>query len=569
MVDWRERSREELIIEVERLSLQNESLLRREESEAGRFRAFFEESYVPFWLEDWSFVAEYVHGLFDSGVHDLHAYFSQHPDSLASCLDMVRLVDANEATLRFFGLSQKTQMLSEWDKRITPWARRTFVEALTAFLVSGERKFRSETTLRDASAEIRRLLVQMHVPESHARTLAQVHISATDITEMRAVQAGLERRRKFERVIARLAGAFVFPEDLHAVINEALRELGRLSEASRAYLIVFDEGYNRVSEYYEWCAEGIASSRSHLIRLPLDDRPWYVARLLEDREVLIDDVSKLPPEAAAEKATFEAQGVRSLAAIPVFIGDRLEGAVGFDDVEQTHKWGEMALDQLRMFCGILGSAIHGRRKAEEVRVEKAKLEAVNERITATLARIVEARDVYTAGHQQRTSRLAENIALEMGLEGEDVEIVRMAALLHDIGKIVVPTEILNKPGHLSELEWNLIRIHPEEGASLLEDVPFHPDVAEAVRQHHERWDGSGYPRGLEREHILLYSRILAVADVVETMASHRPYRARKGLEEALREIETGRGKIYDPDVVDACLTLFRKKGYDLEQVKED
>ena len=565
MVGWEEQSRKELITEIERLTLQNESLLLRVEREASRFRAFFEESFAPFWLEDWSFVAEYVQGLFDSGVKDLQLYFTDHPDSLSSCLDMVHLLDANEATLRFFGLSQKTQMLSQMDKRLTPWARRTFVAALSAFLVSGERKFRSETTLRDASGEIRRLLVQMHVPESHAATLAQVHISATDITEMRAVQAGLDRRRQFERVIARLAGAFVFPENLRSVIDEALSELGRISEASRAYLIVFDQGYNRVSEYYEWCAEGIPSSRTHLIKLSLDDRPWYVARLLEDREVLIDDVSKLPPEATAEKAAFEAQGIRSLAAIPVFIGDRLEGAVGFDDVEHTHKWGEMALDQLRMFCGILGSAIHGHRKTEEVRIEKAKLQAVNERITATLARIVEARDVYTAGHQQRTSRLAEHIAREMGLGEEDVQVVRTAALLHDIGKIVVPTEILNKPGQLSELEWNLIRIHPEEGASLLEDVPFHPDVAETVRQHHERWDGSGYPRGLEGEQILLPGRILAVADVVETMASHRPYRARKGLPEALGEIESGSGRIYDPAVVDACLTLFRKKNYDLEK----
>ncbi|MBP7342577.1 MAG: PAS domain S-box protein [Deltaproteobacteria bacterium] len=174
---------------------------------------------------------------------------------------------------------------------------------------------------------------------------------------------------------------------------------------------------------------------------------------------------------------------------------------------------------------------------------------------------VEVKDPYTAGHQRRVADLARSIATEMGLSQETIDGIRMAGVVHDIGKIAVPTEILAKPTPLTPLEYSLIKEHSGLGYTLLKNVESPWPLAEIVYQHHERMDGSGYPRGLAGEAILPEARIMAVADVVEAMASYRPYRPALGLEKALAEIENHRGTLYDADAVDACLKLFRDKSY--------
>ncbi|MCX7843973.1 MAG: HD-GYP domain-containing protein [Candidatus Bipolaricaulota bacterium] len=169
------------------------------------------------------------------------------------------------------------------------------------------------------------------------------------------------------------------------------------------------------------------------------------------------------------------------------------------------------------------------------------------------------REPYTAGHQRRVAELACAIAQELGLSAERIQGLRVAALLHDVGKaLFVPIEILSKPGKLTDLEMALIREHPRAGYEILRRVEFPWPVAEIVHQHHERLDGSGYPRGLKGEAILLEARILAVADVVEAMSSHRPYRPALGVEAALAEIREKAGKLYDPKVVEACLRVFAR-----------
>lgn len=203
--------------------------------------------------------------------------------------------------------------------------------------------------------------------------------------------------------------------------------------------------------------------------------------------------------------------------------------------------------------------ITARKKAEEElsrsysQLQETFIETVN-----ALASTVEMKDPYTAGHQRWVTRLACAIAGEMGLSQERIEGIRMAGLIHDIGKINIPAEILSKPGQLSEIQLNMVKIHPRVGCDILREIKFPWPVAQIVLQHHERWDGSGYPQGLAGEQIILEARIVAVADTVEAMSSHRPYRAAYGLECALEEISAQRGKLYDPEVVDACLRVFAR-----------
>jgi len=182
----------------------------------------------------------------------------------------------------------------------------------------------------------------------------------------------------------------------------------------------------------------------------------------------------------------------------------------------------------------------------------------------TLASTVEMRDLYTAGHQRRATILACAMAEEMGLTEEQFDGLHMAGLIHDIGKISVPAEILNKPGSLSETEFNIIKTHPQTGYNILKEIEFPWPVAQIVLQHHERLNGSGYPQGLRGEEIMLEAKILAVADVVEGMASHRPYRPALGIEVALEEIAKNQGILYDPAIVDVCKRLFTEKGFKFE-----
>jgi len=191
-----------------------------------------------------------------------------------------------------------------------------------------------------------------------------------------------------------------------------------------------------------------------------------------------------------------------------------------------------------------------------------KLKATLAETVNALVAVAEKRDPYTAGHQRRVAKLAVAIALALGLSEEQREGIRIAGLLHDIGKIYVPTDILNKPGRLTDMEMAIIKTHSEVGYEIVSKIPFETPVAKMILQHHERLNGSGYPNGLKGEEILIESRILGVADVVEAMASHRPYRPAIGIEEALAEITINKGEFYCPKVVEACLKIFERNDFD-------
>jgi len=178
-----------------------------------------------------------------------------------------------------------------------------------------------------------------------------------------------------------------------------------------------------------------------------------------------------------------------------------------------------------------------------------------------LANTLESKDPYTAGHQKRVVKLACALARELGESSHYIEGMRVMGFLHDLGKIAIPGEILSKPSRLSEYEFNLIKIHPQAGYDILKEIDFPWPVALAVLQHHERLDGSGYPHGLSGHDIIMEARILAVADVVEAIASHRPYRPALGIEQAMKEISQHQGVLYDAAVVQACLRLLSEKAF--------
>jgi HD-GYP domain-containing protein (c-di-GMP phosphodiesterase class II)/FixJ family two-component response regulator len=298
----------------------------------------------------------------------------------------------------------------------------------------------------------------------------------------------------------------------------------------------------------DWMEGGVERISGYSIEEIKAQKCWRSLVIEEDLALFNTNVTGLPPGSHAScelRIRHKNDGI-------VWVSSYAECVTGKETPESFLLYGALV-------------DITERKHVEEER--RQNFEKVRKALGVTIhamAVIVETRDPYTAGHQRRVADLARTIASEMDLDSHQIDGIRMAGVIHDIGKISIPAEILSKPTRLTELEFQLIKTHSQSGYDILKDVEFPWPVARMILEHHERIDGSGYPNGLIGENILMESKILAIADTMEAIASNRPYRAGKGINVALDEIITNRGILYDADAVDACLRLFRKKGFQLE-----
>jgi len=270
--------------------------------------------------------------------------------------------------------------------------------------------------------------------------------------------------------------------------------------------------------------------------------------------------------------------IRALCAIPLTSKGRLKGAMGLVHTEEGRTFGKTDVALLTRFGALAAAALVNATKDAQARQVMSEHKHLREELrnrtnhlqetffatVNALATTIEMKDPYIAAHQRWVTRLACAIASEMGLTGEQITGLRMAGLIHDIGKINVPTELLIKPGRLTAIEYEAIKIHPQSGYEIVKEIQFPWPIAHIVLQHHERMDGSGYPHGISNSEILLEARILAVADVVESMSSHRPYRNAHGIEIALKEVSKNKDVLYDRPAVEACVRVFREKGFTFE-----
>jgi putative nucleotidyltransferase with HDIG domain len=299
-----------------------------------------------------------------------------------------------------------------------------------------------------------------------------------------------------------------------------------------------------------------------------------LTKAFREKTTLIQDLTKeAPPQYQIRKAHAE-KGLKLIINVPLMVGQECMGTfnigtfdvnvISKDEIELLETLSShlaIAINNAKMYEELQNESRQRKYAQEEVKLSLNKLRKTLDGTIQVLASTVEARDPYTAGHQRRVADLARAIATEMNLSQEQIDGIRMAGVIHDIGKLTVPIEILSKPGKLSEIEFNLIKTHPQVGYDIVKDIEFPERVIKMVLHHHERMDGSGYPQGLAGEDIIIEARVLAVADVLEAMASHRPYRPALGVDKALEEITRNSGTHYDPLVVEACLSCITRKGY--------
>lgn len=418
--------------------------------------------------------------------------------------------------------------------------------------------------VRSPSGELRWFSVQGRVSRDAAGKPSRMVGIAVDISQRKQAELAMARAHRALRSLSGVNELLIHASDERALLGQVCQTLVR------------DGGYSM-----SWVAEpvqdpgcsvrALASFGDDQHFIDTADIRWSdcefgrgpTGTAVRTGLLQVDQNVAANPAMAPWRERLLARGWQSLIALPLETlgsGHRvLVIAAGEPDAFDADEVSFLRdlVEDLKFGIGALRMRIERDRMAdEEARHESLLRQSLVDSIQS-IAAMAEMRDPYTAGHQRRVARLAVAVARELGLAEDRVEGLQLAALIHDVGKIQVPAEILNRPGHINPIEMALIKMHAQSGFEILKDIRFPWPIARIVHEHHERLDGSGYPAGLKGEQILLESRILTVADVVEAMTSHRPYRPGLGIEAALAELERHRGVWYDSAACDACLRLFR------------
>lgn len=478
-------------------------------------------------------------------------------------LDEAGFFDCNMAALRMFGFQSRDEFLGKNLSTLFPPTQpggeqsiELAHEHMAIAFESGSDRFEWLHCRQDGAefpAEV--LLTALTLDGKLA-----IQATVRDISERRHAEEKDRRLGQMYRTISRCNEVLVRAQDEAALIHDMCRVLS-------------DEGgFPTVWVGY------VTPGASELIR-PVASIGELAERFLECPDTTTADEGQGPATTAirTEQAVVcldiqkdeRCQSVResalqlgyeAVAAFPLTFNEHGLGVL----VVYGHRPDEFAEDIIALLAELAGDLAFGignlRSRGDRLRILE-KLELSLDHAVAAIAAMVEMRDPYTAGHQRRVAKLATAIAEEMGMSADDQEGLHMAGILHDIGKIHVPAEILSNPGKLSDAEFEIIKTHAKIGWEVLKEIDFPWPVADMVYQHHEKLDGSGYPRGLKSDEILPAARILAVADVVESMTTHRPYRPGFGVFPALQEISQRKGTAYDAMAVEACLRLFMEKNY--------
>jgi HD-GYP domain-containing protein (c-di-GMP phosphodiesterase class II) len=387
-----------------------------------------------------------------------------------------------------------------------------------------------------------------------------------DITPRKAMAAALERANRAHVTLSAGSVAVMRARDERELLESACNILvghGRYRTAAVGYASAGAEQAVDLVAFAGEDAEWLPGT-GRRSRTDASDRPIDVA-IRDGRTQITRNISE--HSAQAWRAGALARGFKAHAALPLTEAGRAFGALSlYADDPAAFDGDELTL--LEEFAGVIAFGVVSIRARDErdraIAGQIARDAALRENLEASIQAIaatIETRDAYTAGHQRRVAALATAIGQAMGLPETTLHALHLASIVHDVGKIRIPAEILSKPTTLTSVERELVKMHAEAGYDILKDVRLPWPIADIVRQHHERIDGSGYPHGITGEHILLEARIVAVADAMEAMASHRPYRPALGVDAALAELRRMRGVQLDERVVDSCVKLFEERAF--------
>ncbi len=382
-----------------------------------------------------------------------------------------------------------------------------------------------------------------------------------DVTEQRALELDLKAKVRELQVLSEMNDALLHAKTEEELLTEYCRIVVEVAGYRMAWVGFAEEGpEKRVIPVAHYGHEEGYLKIVNVTWADTERGQGASGRCIRTGEICVcRDIATDPVMAPWREETAK-RGYLSSIAIPFRQSEGERACLTAYGV-RVSRWSDAERRLMEQVASALGFGITTLRTAVAKAQHQESLSASLEQTIEVIAETVDQRDPYTAGHQRRVADLCVAIAGKLGLSSERTQGLRLAAGIHDLGKIGVPAEILAKPGLLTENQYNLLKEHVQLGYEIVKNVQFPWPIAEMILQHHERLDGSGYPQGLKADEIFLEARILAVADVIEAMSSHRPYRASKGIDVALDDVLLNRGTLYDPEAVEACVNLFRHEGY--------
>jgi|GEM_PF-636637 len=491
------------------------------------------------------------------------------PDLIVRIDRNMKFVYVNKAVENLFG-TPREQLIAQPTSKLDDIVESCYCTDTVSEVFSSKKEIRKELEIKILQRVI--WIDSTFLPEYNEEGEIEYVLKVSrDITAAKNNEAHLIRQKELYQALSFTNQAIVYSKTEQELFDKICRIATDQGKFSYCWIATI----NPETQALE--LQSVGGGNEEYIRdlktLLSQQGKFLLDKMLESSELIFNDIDD--PEANLTVCKELARKYASKSFANFLLGDKTT-AYGILTLcsDQKDFFDNEIQDLIREMVGDISFALNNfeeqrwHTNAEETLIKNQTI--IAEMLIDTVAAIattIEMRDPYTAGHQKRVAALACAIAHEIGIESEKIEGLRLASQIHDLGKIQIPAEILSKPSRLNEVEFLLIKVHPEAGYEIIKDINFPWPVANIIRQHHEKLDGSGYPHGLKGDDILLEARILTVADIVEAMASHRPYRAALGIDAALEEIQKERGIKLDSTVVDACISLFKENRFHFLEVR--
>lgn len=517
-----------------------------------RYRGLFEDSPISIWEEDFSLVKQRIDMLRKQGVVDFRSYFASHIEEVIECASRVKVTNVNKAALQMYQAESAQQMLGSLREVITANMMTSFQEELVT-IAEGKTSFQWEGTDRTLLGDFIEINLNWSVSHGHEADYSKVIISTIDITERKTAQE--KTRRQIERLKAlriidiAISSSFNLKLTLEVLLSQVISML----ETDAAAILLFHP-VTRTLEYV--ASRGFHSADLHDTRVGLAD--GHAGRAILERTVIhIPNPQESTPQ-LKQTLLLRRENFADYYCTPLIVKGEAKGVLEVFHrglLVESPEW----LDFLETLAGQAAIAIENSQLFDRLQRSNIELSMAYDATIEGWSHALDLRDKETEGHSQRVTNLTMRLALKMGMSEVDLVNIRRGSLLHDIGKMGVPDNILLKPGKLTDQEWEKMRQHPGFAYEMLSGIDYLKPALDIPYCHHEKWDGSGYPRGLKGDEIPLAARLFAVVDVWDALRSDRSYRAGWPAEKALEHINSEAGKHFDPQVVEAFMKLVSEE----------
>ena len=519
----------------------------------GQYRSLFEDSPISLWVEDLSEVKRRLDQLKASGIEDIPAYLHEHPDFVIECANQVRILDVNSTSVKLYHARSKTELLGSLTKVLPAIPVEQFERELT-LIASGQLNFELESVDDTLTGEKIHVSLRWTVAPGYEDTLARVIVSTIDVTERKRAeeqaQLQIQRLRSLRAIDVAISSSFNLNLTLDILLDQVISQLN----VDAASILLFDSAA-RSLQYA--ASRGFRTTAIREARVRLGE--GYAGKAVLERHMIhnsnfIETDAELPP---AFLLMLKEEAFIDYYCVPLIVKGEVKGVLEIfhrSVLESDPEW----LDFLETLAGQAAIAIEDSTLFENLQRSNQELFQAYDATIEGWSRALDLRDRETEGHTQRVTELTLELARKFGFTEEQLINIRWGALLHDIGKMGVPDSILLKPDKLNEAEWESMKNHPTFALEMLSPIRFLRSSLDIPYCHHEKWDGSGYPRGLNGEVIPLAARLFAVVDVWDALRSDRPYRKGWAVKETIEYIRNHAGSHFDPKIVEYFLEMVEQ-----------